>query len=421
MEKFNATWAVRAARGLTRGQMVVLYAIAAHCNCKRSSPNWAQAGMKTLADEAGLSRNGAQGIVKQLEAIGWLKVKRQKREKNRDAPNEYWIIPPWGMTNKPPEGWANSVGPVGQAAGHTQGQAAGHEVKKILKLTKEVTKNVLTTPPRLEGQNQNQHPAAKLAEWMRATGTEVEVAALLRDQSTGEEKGGVRLIQPGEARAANRAGHCIFIRPKRGDAQTCIMLDDLDTAAVADITSRWRCAVVETSADNYQAWIALTRPATEDERKRVQRVVGAGYGADRGSNSGDHYGRCPGFVNNKPGRAKFVSRLSQAAERGKLLDVDAVLRQEPAAPVTRYQSARAALTFPRRPASAHRTSQAGGDSSESGREWGWVMGSLESGMSPTEVEARLAEHAETRRGKDATRYAAQTVGAALKKVSARAA
>ena len=50
----------------------------------------------------------------------------------------------------------------------------------------------------------------------------------------------------------------------------------------------------------------------------------------------------------------------------------------------------------------------------------WVMGALEHGMSPAEVEARLVDQAEGRQRKDAVRYAARTVRAALKKVGARA-
>jgi len=407
MQSFIASFAVRAGRGLTSAQKAVLFALAAHC---QKGTNMAFPGMDTLAEEAGLTRTGAQGVVKQLEKLGWLKVKRQKLEKNRDAPNEYRIIPPWGMTNKPPKGWVNGIGPEGQPDWPSLGQADGHEVKRLSEVKKEATKSLLTTLGRLEGQTK--HPAAILAHWLKTAGTaDVDVASLDRSG----ERTSLRQIKPGDARNENAAHCCIFIRPVRGDAQPCIMLDDLDSSAAADVSSRWRSAVVETSENNFQVWVATSRTMTEDERKRVQRIVGAGYGADKGSNSGDHYGRCPGFKNYKSGRNGFVSRLIQAADRGKLLDVDAVLRQEPAAP--RYRPASRDLPAPRR--AAARSVHIGGDVSESGSEWGWVMGSLESGMSPTEVQARLTDHAE-RRGKDASRYATRTVRTALKKVSARA-
>jgi hypothetical protein len=56
------------------------------------------------------------------------------------------------------------------------------------------------------------------------------------------------------------------------------------------------------------------------------------------------------------------------------------------------------------------------DTSQSGREWGWVCGLLESGSDPRNVYYRLFEQARPRRGDDAERYARRTVERALRHV-----
>ncbi|OAJ69651.1 hypothetical protein A7976_13535 [Methylobacillus sp. MM3] len=406
------SWAIRDYRSedLTRTEKSVLQNIALRMQSSDSEPF---PSIPTIAADAIIHPRTAQRLIKTLEEKGYLKVTRRWNEgrKTNDS-NRYRIVWP---PQKPTPPLVASCHPPGGMVPPTPGGMVPPEVEKLLKLKTEDEKSLLTTAGRSEGQTK--HPATVLSEWLKSAGAEaIEVASLSRDES--QQRASFRSITPGDARSENDAHCCIFIRPARGDAQPCIMLDDLDATAAADVASRWRSAIVETSAGNHQVWVAAARPMSEDERKRVQRIVGAGYGADKGSSSGDHYGRAPGFVNRKPERAGFEARLIQAAERGKLLDVDAVLRQEPAAPATRYrQSASAVLTFPRRPANRI---YAGGDASESGREFGWVMGAIENGMSPSEVEARLADQAEARRGKDAARYATRTVRAALKKVGARA-
>jgi hypothetical protein len=58
----------------------------------------------------------------------------------------------------------------------------------------------------------------------------------------------------------------------------------------------------------------------------------------------------------------------------------------------------------------------GADTSESAREWGWVCGALEAGVSPQTVYRQLVERASQRRGRDAERYARHTIDRALRHV-----
>lgn len=396
------SFAIRDARGLSASQKSILFALASRC---APGKNKAWPGLDTLAADAGLSDRGAQKVVAQLERLGWLKVKRTKRKGHRDATNEYTITPCEGEPHSP----------RGELRSPTQGESRSPEVENISEEEKETTKSSLTTRGRRR--EQNQHPATLLVRWLRSIGAKaIDVASLSREER-GERRTTFKLIEPTLAQSENAAHSCIFIRPARGDAQPAIMLDDLNAMSANDVARHWRSAIVETSAGNHQVWIATTRLMTEDERKRVQRIVGAGCGADKGSVSGEHWGRCPGFINRKPERNGFLSKLIHIAEHGKLLDVDAVLRQEPVTPALRYRHPAYALpSFKRRSVTRINV---GGDASESGREWGWVMGALEHGISPVEIETRLAYQSEARRGKDTARYASRTVRAALKKVGAR--
>ena len=61
------------------------------------------------------------------------------------------------------------------------------------------------------------------------------------------------------------------------------------------------------------------------------------------------------------------------------------------------------------------------DSSPSGREWGWVHGQLEAGISEERIYLRLLERVCARRGADAPRYARRTLTRALRRVGSRAA
>jgi hypothetical protein len=56
---------------------------------------------------------------------------------------------------------------------------------------------------------------------------------------------------------------------------------------------------VETSPENYQAWLRLPGQATDEERTEVARRLAREYEADPASASAQHYGRLAGFTNRK--------------------------------------------------------------------------------------------------------------------------
>ncbi|WP_051243825.1 DNA-primase RepB domain-containing protein [Thalassobaculum salexigens] len=96
----------------------------------------------------------------------------------------------------------------------------------------------------------------------------------------------------------NARGENIYVRPVHPHGFT--LLDDIDRAAVADLQGRGVVAVVETSPQNFQAWIRHSRHLEPKPSTRVAKLLAADFAADQGSADFLHFGRLPGFTNRKP-------------------------------------------------------------------------------------------------------------------------
>lgn len=129
---------------------------------------------------------------------------------------------------------------------------------------------------------------------------------------------------------------------------------------------------------------------------RATRIVSLGIG-DPGSVSGEHFGRFPGFRNWKRGGAwvNLISLPDTALPRLKTFD--------------------SSLPHGGRRGSSGRPSSCveTNDTSESGREWGWVCGSVEHGKDPEEIRRKLEIRARDRGKNDPEGYARRTVSKAL--------
>lgn len=96
----------------------------------------------------------------------------------------------------------------------------------------------------------------------------------------------------------NARGENIYVRPVHPHGFT--LLDDIDHAAVADLQGRGVVAVVETSPQNFQAWIRHSRHLDPKPSTRVAKLLAADFAADQSSADFLHFGRLPGFTNRKP-------------------------------------------------------------------------------------------------------------------------
>jgi hypothetical protein len=125
----------------------------------------------------------------------------------------------------------------------------------------------------------------------------------------------------------NFDGADIYIRPT--ESEGLILVDDLGLGTLArmDADSCNPAAVIQTSPQNYQAWVRVSRESLDTGvATQVAKLLAQRYGGDPNSADWHHYGRLAGFTNQKP----IYRRPYVLAERcnGKLADNAAELLAE---------------------------------------------------------------------------------------------
>lgn len=197
-------------------------------------------------------------------------------------------------------------------------------------------------------------------------------------------------------RAENVAGADIYFRPYRHMAWPLVFLDDLSPNMANKVARKYRAAVILTSKGRCHLWLHMSRVLDENQRFEIQRdlVRRLNGEADPGSVSGEHWGRLPGFRNRKPCRNCWVNLLTLSH-----------------GPSCHPPDVTGHLASQRQKREDHSPLDQGDIKvNHSNMEWGWVMGSLENGVSPRQVLTSLTQRALPRRGpKDAVRYARHTV------------
>jgi hypothetical protein len=96
-------------------------------------------------------------------------------------------------------------------------------------------------------------------------------------------------------------GH-IYVRP--AGAHGLSLVDDLKAGALARMKAEGfePAAVVETSPENFQAWLKHGEVLDEAASTRAAQMLAARFGGDLGSADWRHFGRLAGFTNPKPNR-----------------------------------------------------------------------------------------------------------------------
>lgn len=195
-------------------------------------------------------------------------------------------------------------------------------------------------------------------------------------------------------RAENMRKSDVYFRPAQDESWPVIFLDDLTNPQARGIARKYQAWIIETSPGLHHAWILTDRSLSLKERYAEQsRIVSLGFG-DHGSVSGEHFGRLPGFKNWKRGGPwvnlisfpdKNLPRLSPALSEERSVFIKSVSSSD----------------------------CSGSDGSESGREWGFVCGSLENGIDPDIVRQNLERRARARGKKNPETYALKTVSRAM--------
>jgi hypothetical protein len=210
----------------------------------------------------------------------------------------------------------------------------------------------------------------------------------------------------GWARAENVRGAEVYVRPARGYRWPMVFLDDVPAPKAVRVARRYNALVVQTSTvGGCHVWLSCAVPLAEEARRRVQSWLSAHLGADPGSTSGEHLGRLAGFRNWKRGGTWVNVVDARHGDRSFEPRLEEVLRP---------------------PGRLRGTASTGGagaspgervDTSESGREWGWICGMLEADCDPHSVYSRLLDRARSRRGGDADRYARKTISRAIESIA----
>jgi hypothetical protein len=156
-----------------------------------------------------------------------------------------------------------------------------------------------------------------------------------------------------ELKRENTRGAHIFVRPNGAHALS--LVDDLGTHSIARMTGTGfqPSVLVETSPQNFQAWLKHERTLDHNMSSLAARELAKRFGGDLSSADWRHFGRLAGFANRKPervlpnGLAPFV-RLRQW--QGRIYDAAHVFLEEVKSPADQTAAERVNLTS-RRPRS----------------------------------------------------------------------
>lgn len=124
----------------------------------------------------------------------------------------------------------------------------------------------------------------------------------------------------------NAQGKHIFIQPAENDHKL-ILVDDVSFDDIENMAKKGHkpALTVETSPDNYQAWVKSSESLTGHERATMAKFLARKYDADPNSAQERHYGRLAGFTNqkaehqNSQGRQPFVLLRSSTGEPAQAL------------------------------------------------------------------------------------------------------
>lgn len=219
----------------------------------------------------------------------------------------------------------------------------------------------------------------------------------------------------------NQRGGEVYARPARWmpdgtpASWPMVFLDDVAPAQAAEIAAQFSAMIIETSPGLCHVWLAVSRPLNEAERRAIQQQLIAAHGGDPGSVSGEHFGRLPGFKNHKRGGVFVNTKAISAGRLYPVGDLDSFA----AAGEARQAAARASEGI-------CMYESLGGWSSESEREFGFVIGRLRwlSRNAPERMQEEAArlrheliEKARARGKRDPADYAARTIKAALARLN----
>ena len=208
--------------------------------------------------------------------------------------------------------------------------------------------------------------------------------------------------------AENNQGAEIYIRAARSQSWPMVFLDDVETGLACRIAQKYEALVVLTSTvGGCHVWLRTTHNLDEKKRSQAQRWLAKRTLADKASTSGEHLGRLAGMRNWKR-HGVWVNVIRTDAIKHPPWDPTPALQE--------MEEMQKLLSIRTTDLVSKRTLDAP-DQSESAKEWGWILGSLEAGVNPETIYQRLYQRALPRRGSDTERYVRHTLQRAINKSS----
>lgn len=195
------------------------------------------------------------------------------------------------------------------------------------------------------------------------------------------------------------SGEQLYFSPRQGSR--VVLIDDISTDQ--PLFPGHQCAVIETSAGNFQHFYVCERGLEHHERNALQVVLADQFGGDLKATNGHQPHRAPGSVNYKSGRGCFVTRLVFCTAAGAVLAAPTAGGVE-ASTLTDAGDTR--LNEPR----------VGGVKSPSEDDWAWLMSNWHLGEPELTRQLQVTSMA---RGKHHN-YAARSVESARRFKESRA-
>lgn len=228
-------------------------------------------------------------------------------------------------------------------------------------------------------------------------------------------------------RHRNAKGNAIYIRPANEHPYS--LIDDLSADAVKQMQSTGfsPCAIVETSANNFQCWVCHGETLPTKVSSAAAKLLAERFSGDLGAAAWRQFGRLPGFTNSKPkhrlanGMQPFVRlHVAKRVVYPEAPSVIQIARETVTASETKPQrppSAYTSVTTTKQLSDFHADSRYGGDLHRA--DLAWATYALTHGLSPTLVADRLAERDLSHKGSVARQhqYVERTIAKALDQVT----
>jgi len=208
----------------------------------------------------------------------------------------------------------------------------------------------------------------------------------------------------------NKHGTEIQIRPHRHGFNNLLFFDDVKPTLALAIAKKYSACVIQTSEEGgCHVWLQINKPLDERQRFLAQRYLQSFIKSDKGSISGEHYGRLAGFVNHKRSTQQdlvWVNVIAVSHVGAWYVSDEAVREHEQTSRSIGYATASRIRT--------PKNIITGTAASESEREWGYICGKLEHGAEPEMLIEELVKRATIRGKRKPIAYAQKTVEKALR-------